>query len=320
MHTDIRAGARTTLTTLVLAILLTACTAADGDECPATGFPQGSCSTPHQRCGELDECGNGTAAVCENGAWVITDFDSMCGCGLPCPATCPGSLPADLSPCEGDGAWCAYDDPTCAGAEYTATCGAGAWHITHTGPVCPGDCPTTAPEQGDTCEEPGIDCGYPDAACASTGLVAYCSGGAWSVSAFDSCTIVCPASLPAEGAVCGGCCQPTACAYLDAGGCPVHATCNNGSWQHTADTCEDPISACATLDADACNQSASCRWLGYPTCATSLQTFPQGCYPAKDCTSDASCGAGSTCQVVEANPCPSVNCDSCVFQTMICAP
>lgn len=69
-----------------------------------------------------------------------------------------------------------------------------------------------------------------------------------------------------------------------------------------------------------CTNANGCRWMAYAGCPSSPQDFPQGCYPVADCASDADCPMGSTCTMVEVDPCPSGDCGACTKQAQICVP
>lgn len=244
-----------------------------------------------------------------------------------CAASCPkDGLPPEGGSCPVDGQACGQLDECGFGAQ--AVCTDGSWVINWYDPAdecgcgiaCPTPCPTTQPANGDACTFEGVTCPYTDPSCADAGAEATCSGGVWSVSQFGpSCLGLCPATLPATGTPCSGCCVATGCTYLDESGCPALLACENGFWAVSPSACT-PVSACATFDMNECFNANGCRWMAHPGCPSVPQSFPQGCYPVADCASDADCLGGGHCQMVEADPCPGADCNACKTQATICVP
>ena len=241
-----------------------------------------------------------------------------------CSDVCPETgLPPEGGPCSVKGQTCGELDACGSGPQ--AVCLDGAWTINRhdecgCGLSCEPSCPDTQPMVGSACSDEGAMCSYTDPSCNQAGADATCLGGVWSVSVFGpSCVPTCPATLPAEGTPCNACCLSSTCAYLDASGCPVGAVCTNGVWVTSAKACT-PTSQCATLDESQCLGAQACRWMTYVTgCLTGQGGFPQGCYPADDCTSDAECNGG-TCSKVEVDPCPGGGCSPCASEAHICVP
>lgn len=240
---------------------------------------------------------------------------------------CPESgLPDEGSACSTEGQLCGELDACGNGPQ--AACRGGTWEIDDHDPAdgacgcgvpCESPCPATQPMSGSACGIDGTTCSYANPSCDEAGATATCSGGAWSVDAFGpSCLPICPTAQPVAGTPCNGCCAASNCAYLDAGGCPSHVSCENGVWVATADDCT-PSSSCAPLAMGECTNANGCRWMEYSTCSP-VQEFPQGCYPAADCATDADCSGGTTCKMVEADPCPAGDCNVCVAEAHICAP
>jgi len=252
------------------------------------------------------------------------------GCQDPaqCWLTCPGGvdLPPQGAPCAVEGERCGQLDECGYGAE--AHCFHGSWDIVYYDPAgctcgdtsCmdPEKCPDEPPVNGGVCENDYYECSYYDPVC-GLGTGATCAYGEWLVNHVSvGCEPSCPDTLPVDGTPCEECCSSSTCAYLDASGCPVHITCQNGAWVSSPASCT-PTSACAPLDMSQCNSAQGCRWMAFPKCIFDEGGFPQGCYPVDDCASDADCNGG-TCTAVKARSCPGGECMGCSGEARLCVP
>lgn len=189
---------------------------------------------------------------------------------------------------------------------------------------CAPTCPATRPTDGAACPLEGMECEYHDVpGCDEAFADATCTGGVWSVTqGGPACLGTCMSTTPTLGATCSSCCVAAGCKYFDSAGCVVEITCT-GVWTAGPASCPAP-SPCAKHGQQAdCQADTACRWLVGSTCPENEgppPPFPQGCYPAADCATDADCTGGATCQQVDVDPCPGGDCSACKKAVHICVP
>lgn len=253
-----------------------------------------------------------------------------CGDFAACWPDCPSYPVITGDPCPAEGQRCGWSDEC--QWRGSATCVAGAWQMDEwIDPEGQWDCecnssclpcPAELPAKGDPCDATVQlhSCDYPSQACVGTTVTAVCSGDSWTLWESGATGLTtCPAALPVAGAPCSACLLAKDCSYFDESGCPAQLACESGVWAITPSTCT-PASACAAKTLSECAAAADCRWLSHARCPTFPESFTQGCYPADVCGSDQDCPAGTACNAVEVDPCPSGACDACSAATMACLP
>jgi hypothetical protein len=265
------------------------------------------------------------------GALVVAAVAAACGSsaggGTP---ECPSYPPAAGDACPADGQTCGWSDEC--QWRGSATCVAGVWQLkSWYDPEgqwdcgCDGSClpcPAEAPADGSACDgtHQRDACTYPNPTCAKGTITALCNGSNWRIGEdAPSCQPSCPATLPTAGAACESCCLAKDCADLDGSGCPARLACESGAWVVTPSSCT-PTSACAGKGLADCAAAAGCRWLSHASCPSYPESYAQGCYLDTVCDSDQDCPAGSHCNYLEFDPCPSGECAACVANTMACIP
>ena len=185
------------------------------------------------------------------------------------------------------------------------------------------ECPAQAPASGGSCDEPGMECIYPDEC--DLEIVASCEDeGTWDVQYAGTCNpppppVDCPVEPPATGEACS---DPIECTYpFDACGNQQHASCDGNAWTVTievVDGCEPPPCG-AYADASLCVADASCRWL-VPGCSEGPTIlFEPGCHPIEDCAPET-CDGAETCTAVVYDPCHGQKCNACGAEASICLP
>jgi hypothetical protein len=251
-------------------------------------------------------------------------------------ASCPAEEPSGLE-CGGDeaGASCFYQDGC--GNDIGYSCDEGAWTVTSEASCNPPppECPATQPADGDSCDQLGTSCPYPDDFCGIE-INAECTDAGWSVE-----DILCnppPAECPIDEPDIGEPCEeqsgtfdgyPSYCEYeVDtpcgvqpaALGCEQSQLTSEYSWAVVvAPSCAAPPEQCQEYNsAGLCEADAGCAWRA-PGCAEGGGTpnVEAGCYPAEDC-STSGCGTWGTCTEVTFDPCWNSLCGACAAETNVC--
>jgi hypothetical protein len=273
-----------------------------------------------------------TVALAAGGCDSDGDCDDPYTCNPPI-VECPAAVPTTGDGCDPEVGTCNYTDDC--GSAIAASCDDGTWsvEIASCNPPPPGDCPTEAPTNGDSCADPEIGgCSYADE-CGQS-FSASCNGSTWEVDEpIASCNPPppCPSTLPEEGAVCeltpGG--TPIGCEYdveTACGPAVAAAECVEVEeqglvWQVTAPPCTPPEPNCFNYaNAGVCEADSTCRWL-VPGCGGKGDPgFPAGCFPALECTvgPNDNCGELEECVTLNHDPCWNSNCGACGADTNVC--
>ena len=116
----------------------TACSLPDGTDCTSR-YPQPGC-----------ECCSGSTYVCRGGKWSVTTAGGPPNYVVTCPTTVPDdNSSCGGSPCSGGAqTQCQYDCTTGKGANRSATCIGGVWHVSTFATSCIAEAGADAPDGG----------------------------------------------------------------------------------------------------------------------------------------------------------------------------
>lgn len=211
-------------------------------------------------------------------------------------AACPVAPPESGDTCAraDDSSTCVYDGTDC--QRFDARCRGNVWTVlvVRETTCVARPCPTTAPEDGEACEESSIvgtnDCRFNQPKCGDSRR-AICDGTKWTLAAAPDqpgCQIECPDAPPKVGSKCVGY-APGGCSYEN--GCEQKfiAQCSGGLWS--------PIQGRETCTTSECPAEQ-------PVAGDSCIAFA----PQLDCTYPGTCGVvrHARCNVetwVVNNPC-----------------
>jgi hypothetical protein len=206
----------------------------------------------------------------------------------PTPGGCPENGVSNGDPCAEIGRTCDYGDYSgddfC--SDTTAECTSEGW-VTETSTSCNppsiNDCPSTAPQVGNTCTD-------------GPGLFDYAPSGC--NYAFE-----------------------TPCGWQEAVMSCVYEEDGSIQWAFDfgeAPSCELPPELCNSYgDVALCGADPGCQWL-VPGCASEEETtIDVGCYPASDC-SETGCGDWGSCVTGVHDPCYGSQCEACGAELSVC--